>query len=141
MVEEPPAVRDLASHEYVADNRHAVDQRSVLIDRFDADPLAVLAGFHLDRFAVGEDLSGIGFHNPRHQLDHRRFAGAIVAQQAYDLALIDVEVEIDQRLDGAVAFGDSADLEERRGHARRLPSTVWLRMTARTISAPTKMSR
>ena len=74
-------------------------------------------------FAAGR-LDRAGEH-----LDQRRFAGAVVAKQAHDLAAVDVEIDAADREHASVALGDVPEFdqpfahrrvsEEREGPARR----------------------
>jgi hypothetical protein len=49
-------------------------------------------------------------------LHQRRLAGAVVADQGDDLALIDIEVDVGQRPDGAEAFRDASDGQDGLTH-------------------------
>ena len=56
--------------------------------------------------AVGRLRAGDG-------LDQRRLAGAVVAHEGDDLARVDLEVHVDERLDGSEALADPGALEQR----------------------------
>src|SRR3984957_454002 len=103
MAQKSPSIDEFPSHEDVPHDRHAVDQGGILIDRFDTDPFAVLPRPHRDGAAVREDLPNVGEYDPRHQFDQSRLAGAVIAQQSYDLSFADVEIELAERLDFVVA--------------------------------------
>ncbi|MDZ7706743.1 MAG: hypothetical protein U5J97_02390 [Trueperaceae bacterium] len=65
-----------------------VDERGVLVDRLDAqvDGVGRVTDPHL--LAAHVDLPGGGAHRSRQDLDERRLARAVVAQQADDLPLL-----------------------------------------------------
>ena len=141
MVEEAPAIGDLAAHEDVADNRHRVDEGRVLIDCLDADVFAVASGIHDCRGAVDENLAVVRSDNSRHHLDQGGLAGAIVAEKSDHFAGANMEVQIRKRLDVAITLRHAPDFINRAIHRRNLLPATWLKITAITISAPTKMSR
>ncbi len=141
VAEKSEASDQLTAHEDVADDRQAVDQRGVLVDRLDADPLAVASRLHDDRRPVDEHVATVGRNDARHHLDQGRFAGAVIPQQSDDLAGAQMEVETVEGGNGAEALGNAARLVNRRRHDRAPRRVSWLRMAAPTISAPTKISR
>src|SRR4029079_5541978 len=47
-------------------------------------------------------------------LDERRLAGAVVADEGDDLAAMDLEVDVEERLDRAEALGHAGGAEQRR---------------------------
>ena len=53
-------------------------------------------------------------------LDQRRLAGAVVADQRHDLAGVDVEIDVGQGRDGAEVLGDAAQAQHE--FARRVLS-------------------
>ncbi len=59
------------------------------------------------RLAVG------GADDAQEQLDHRRLAGAVLAEAAEDLAAVDVERHAAERLDPAVVLDEILDLDDR----------------------------
>ena len=74
---------------------------------------------------VGGD--GAGQH-----LDQRRLAGAVVAEQADDLALVDVEVDVVERLHAAVELADVLHADEVSAIAQ-VPA--WCRRSSQECSA------
>ena len=64
------------------------------------------------RLAVDRDLAARRTVDAREDLDQRRFAGAVVAEQAMDLAELDLERDVAQRDHRAEELGDAAQLEE-----------------------------
>ena len=57
------------------------------------------------RLAVDRDLARVGGLHAGDRLDQRRLAGAVVADEGDDLAGIELEVGVDERLDLAEALG------------------------------------
>ena len=61
-----------------------------------------LAAFHPEHgLAAHDDLAARRLHHAGQDLDQRRLAGAVVADEADDLALVDVEIDAAQRVDAA----------------------------------------
>ena len=66
-------------------------------------------------FAVAnEDAAGGRLEHAGHDLDQRRLAGAVVADQADDLVAADGEIDVAQRLDGAEILLDALEADNRR---------------------------
>ncbi len=72
------------------------------------------------RLAVEEDLAVVVAVDPGDALDQRRLAGAVVADERHHLAGSHLEVDVGERLDGAEALRQVADLEQRCGGGRRV---------------------
>ena len=92
-------------------------ERAVLEHRLDAGlarARRVPAG---DRLAADEDLAAGRLDHAGEDLDQRRLAGAIVADQADDLAAVDVQVDAAERIDAAVGLRDVAQFDEALAHA------------------------
>ena len=66
----------------------------------------------LEQHAAGGRLEAAG-----DDLDQRRLAGAVVAEQRHDLALADREADALQRFDGAEVLGDVVEHQQRFAHA------------------------
>ena len=64
------------------------------------------------------ELARVGEVHARDGLDQRRLAGAVVADQGDDLAGVDVEVHVGERLHGAEALVDAVQVEDRVAHSR-----------------------
>ena len=62
----------------------------------------------------------LGCHAAGDDLDQRRFAGAVVAEERDNLAATDGEADAAQRFDGAEMLGDALKPEQRRGNTVRL---------------------
>ena len=124
-VDEAEAVGDLPADEEVAPQRLFVGERLVLVDRLDGKivrPAHRIVG-EVDRLIAYEDAAGGRRNHAGHDLDDRRLAGAVVADQADDFVLADAQVDVAERLHGAEillhAFEPDDRLECRRFRARR----------------------
>ena len=106
-------VRRLAAEEHVRDDVEVVAEREILVDGLDAEPRRVARRVDLRLVALDEDRPGVGQVRPRDALDQRRLAGAVVADERHDLAGVHLEVDVRQRLHGAEALRDAAQLEDR----------------------------
>ena len=92
-VEQAPARARLAPHEHVAPDRLLLAQRALLVDGLDAETARPRDRPVVDAPPVEIDLSpGIRPVKAHHDLHQRRLAGAVVAEQADDLAVIDGEI-------------------------------------------------
>src|SRR5262249_25872052 len=67
----------------------------------------------------------------RDDADQRRLAGAVVAADGDDLSRQDIDIDAVERLDGAVAFADADEAEERR----RAHFVIWSTLPASTSTA------
>ena len=74
-----------------------------------------------ERLAVDHDRAGVGHMDAVQDLEDRRLAGAVAAEQGMDLALLDLEIDVDQRLDAPEGLGDAAHFD---GMARALPAVM-----------------
>ena len=114
-VEQAPAGVRLAAHEHVAPDRLLLAQRPFLVDRLDAEAARARHRPIVDALAVEIDLAaGVGLVETHHELDQRRLARAVVAEQADDLAAIDLEVDARQRSHFAESLRDVAQFDDRR---------------------------
>ena len=73
----------------------------------------------LDLGAVEDDASGARPQQPRDRAQCGRLAGAVGAEQADELALLHLEIQSPQRLDGTVARAQSLKPEHRTIPDRR----------------------
>ena len=72
-----------------------------------------------------QDFAAIGLVDAGDDLDERRFAGAVFAEQGVDLAGIEGQRDVLQRLRGVEPLGDVAHLEDgRRAAVRRVERQV-----------------
>ena len=113
-VEEAEPAGDLAAHEDVADDGLLDGERAILEHRLDAGVARAGARSSCDRLAADEDLAAGRLDHAGEDLDQRRLAGAIVADQADDLAAVDVQVDAAEREDAAVGLGDVRSSISRR---------------------------
>ena len=112
LVESPRAVQQLAAQEQVRDDVEVVAEREILVDG--RDPVLVGGGGAADvrALAVDRDRARVRGLDPGDRLDQRRLAGAVVADQGDDLAGVDLEVDVDERLDTAEALADAGGTEQ-----------------------------
>ena len=68
---------------------------------------------------VDRDLALVGLDDPGQDLDERRLAGAVLADERVNGAGPDREAHLGDRLDAAVAPRDAAQLHERSGRWKR----------------------
>ena len=72
-----------------------------------------------DRLAIDADLAGIGLVEAVEDRHQRRFAGAVLADNAVDRALADRQVDVLVGVDGAEALVDADQLDGGRQRLRR----------------------
>src|SRR5205085_4011833 len=89
----------------------------------DADPLAERAARLLGVEAEDVDGPRVPAAVALEDLDRRRLAGAVRAEEAEDLAVRDLEVDAAHRLERAVRFAQSADGDCR--HAETSSTSTW----------------
>ena len=70
----------------------------------------------IDLLAVHQHRAGRRLVHAREDLDERRLAGAVVAEQAEDFARVDLQRDVVQDVDRAEGLVDVAELEDRGGH-------------------------
>ena len=112
------AVRDLAVQEHVVVDGQARHEREVLEDGVDAERASVRHRLELHLLAVDEHPAGIGLVEAGQDLDQRRLARAVVADQAEHLAGAEVERDVLERCHDTEALADVLDAN-RVGSARR----------------------
>ena len=116
--DQPAAARIAGEHRDVLGHGHRVDQAEILMDEGDRQ----LLGDRIDRAAAQPDLAAVGAVHARQDLDQRRLAGAVLAQQSVDLAGPHLEVDGIERERAGEALGQPPDLEQRwlrLGHGPR----------------------
>src|ERR1700733_15127186 len=98
-VDKAEAIGDLAPDEEIAPQRLLVGQRTVLIDCLDRELVR-----HANRIVGGTELAVAdenatrrGRQHSGHNLDQRRLAGAVVADQAHDLVAANRKIDVVQR--------------------------------------------
>jgi hypothetical protein len=105
------ASRFIALEEHVVVDRQLVDEREVLVDAVDPERPRVVDRAQLDLLALDDEAALVGLLEARDRLDERGLARAVVAEQAEDLALAQVQVDVAQRRDGPEALGDVLDAQ------------------------------
>ena len=114
-VKETPAGARLAPHEHVAPDRLLLAQRPLLVDGLNAEAAGPRDRPVVDPASVKIDLaSRVRPMEAHHGLHQRRLAGAVVAEQADDLAAIDSEIHPRERPHFAERLRDVAKLDHRR---------------------------
>ena len=120
-VDQPGAAREALAHGHVLGHAHPLDQPQILVDEGDRLGRAGLRRPVPVGLAVEQDLALVEAVDPGQQLDQRRLAGAVLAQQRQDRAGADVEVDPVDRQRAAEALGDAGEAQQQRlSHARRL---------------------
>ena len=109
---------ELAAEEDVGDDVEVLAQREILEDGGDAEVERGAGLGQRDGLAVESDRAGARRMHAGEDLDQRRFAGAVVADQRHDLAGVHVEVDVGQRRDGAEILRDAAQAQHQLRLAR-----------------------
>ena len=113
-----PAAK-LAAEPQVGDDVEVVAQREVLEDGGDPELLRVGGARDLDDLAVELDGPGVRCVDAGEHLDEGGLAGAVVADERDDLALVHPEVDVGERLHRAEALGDAAHRQDALARASR----------------------
>jgi hypothetical protein len=106
-----PADRLLAADEEVAGDAHERHGREILIDRGDAAIESIARRPQGYGRAEDADLPGGRLEDAREQLDERRFAGAIVAEETVNFAELDRERDPAHGDHRSEQLGDGVELE------------------------------
>src|SRR6218665_2341200 len=114
---QPAAVADAPLHRLPAQkdvprDAHARNHRVVLMDGFYAQAHRVFRRTDVHRLAQKLDRAGIRAVRARKDLDQGRLAGTVVAEQADDLPLPDVEADIAQRVHARVPLVQSGAADQ-----------------------------
>ena len=114
---ERSAIARLAADEDIGRGVQIVEEVQLLMHEGDAagHGLADAEGGML--LAVEADLAGAGLDHPAQDLHQRALAGAVLADEADDLAPADGEADLIQSDDARIGLGDSIEFEEMIGHA------------------------
>ena len=120
------ALERLAAEEEVPRDAHQRDHAEILEHGGDAVFRRVARAPEAHRRAVDQDLALGRLVDAGEDLDQRRLAGAVVAEEAMDLAGIDLDVDVAERDHRAEMLGDAAELDGRnacssRASSRRAP--------------------
>ena len=100
--------REFPSEEHVLRRVQMWSQSQILVHDLDAQLGHLLRVRHLDLLALEEDIAFVESKVSRECLHHRRFTGAVVADQGDHLARVDVEVGVVQGPDVSETPGQSA---------------------------------
>jgi hypothetical protein len=112
-VEEGPSP-DLLAEDDVLGDRQDRDQLEVLMDHPDARRDGVGGRRERDPLAADQQLPGVGLVQPEHDVHQRALAGAVLAEEAMDLAPSEHEVDVGVGEHAREPLRDPADLEHRR---------------------------
>ena len=82
-----------AEHDVLGDGEDG-HQHEVLVHHADAGRDRVARGAELHRLAVHEDLALVGLEQPVEHVHQRGLAGAVLTEQAVDLARLDRQVDV-----------------------------------------------
>ena len=96
--------------------------------------LASAAFVETGRLAGDEDLAGVGLVDAAQNLHQRRLAGAVLADQADDLAGPDLDRDVLQRVNAGEAL---VDPDHRQGRVGRLGVHLTIRISLRSIDSAT----
>ena len=114
----PVAVRGLLAEEEVGDDVEVLAKREVLVDGRDPEFRRGLRRVELDTLPPERRLAVVRRLHARDRLDQGRLAGAVVAQEAHDLAGPHLQVDLLHGFDGAEALRHSLQREEGTGGGR-----------------------
>jgi hypothetical protein len=120
VVEQPVRMDDLAVEEDVVEDAQLVDQRKVLVDGVDAERAGMHDGAELDRLAVEVDRPRVRLVVAGEDLDQRRLAGPVVAEQPEHLAVLEMEVDGAQGGNRTEALGHALHAQD-LGHGQVSP--------------------
>jgi len=116
-----------APDEHVFGDRHIGSEGELLVDRDDSSALSVVRRCKSDRLPEQLDFAGVSALRAGQNLEQRRLAGAVLAQERMDLRRSDFEMDVLKREHAGKALADACHLEDgaiqlcwrgrkRRGH-------------------------
>ena len=126
VVERTPGGAQLAAEIEVGGGVDIVGDGERLVDRLDAVFLGVARIVDVGGLAVDQDLAAIALVGAGENLDKRRLAGAVVAEQGDDLAGIEIDRGIVHGMDAAEGDGDVLQLHEGRTVVRHWMGSSYL---------------
>jgi hypothetical protein len=106
--------------------RHLGEQADVLEGARDAGLGDLVHGGRLVGRAAQHEAAGVGRVQAGDDVEEGGLAGAVGADQAVDLAGVDRDADVRQRLQAAEALGDAVDLENCVAHGVWIPSLFLL---------------
>ena len=115
-VDHAEALRRVADDDIVGD-RKVRDERQFLEDANDAGIVGSRRRSEGYLLAVEYHLALVRLDDARHDLDERRFAGAVLAEDAVDLPGIDGQLSAIERAHAAITLRDALHPEKRTGPA------------------------
>ena len=110
-----PALVKTGKHGYRFANAKLVGQRGGLQDGADLLLKVIAGGLGIE--AADANDPAVGRAKSFEDFDGAGFSGAVGAEKAKNLALLDFEADAAQRLDVAVAFGKVVDLDDGSAHS------------------------
>src|SRR6185295_4227502 len=116
----------IGPEEDVFRDREVLAERGLLRDEADAELVRVMGGVDAHGDSIQDDFSRVGRDDPAEDLEQRRLARAVGADQRVDLAGLDVEAHAAHRVDAAVGLRDAAEREHYLG-APYLSAQVFLK--------------
>src|ERR1700722_8095165 len=114
--ERPPTFLGLFANKERASDAHQRKRPAKLVDGRNAMVAGVARAVEDDGFAVHFDRTRRRLMDARQDLDQGRFPGAIVAQEAQDLARLHLERDIEKNVDRTERLVDVGEFEQRCGH-------------------------
>src|SRR3954469_554957 len=102
----------------VARRVDVVGQRQRLIDGLDAESLGVARAPDFHFLAIDQNVAGVGLIGAGKDLDQRRLAGAVMAEQSHHFAGEKIDSDAVDRLDAAELDGNVPHLHQRNGIRR-----------------------
>ena len=110
-VDDPAAVP--VTYEDVLGHGEVGEDHRLLVHRGDPEGLRLERVSHPHGAPVDDELSAVGLHNAGHDLDERRFPRPVLSEERVDLARLQREGDIVERLGGSEPFRDAPDLQDR----------------------------
>jgi hypothetical protein len=110
----PADGRRLVRQQHILQHRQVRHQGEFLEGGLQAVAMSVARLAHDDRPAMDADTPPIGLDRPAEQLDHRRLAGAILAEERMHRPAAHAEARAIERTRGAVSLDDAFELDRGR---------------------------
>ena len=120
-------------------HRHAGDEAGLLIDHSDAVAARQSGTGDLHPLAFDADFSLRRRHRAGEDLDQRRFAGAVLAENGVHLAAPEIEVDVFESGDAAILLADALHLQQRRQGLRRAVHCI-APLSAKAATTPSPLA-